>query len=130
MKEERLKILQMVASGKIVPEEAEKLLTALENRERQKQTAQPEGEKKEKKFLRILITKPGGSTKKINVPLRLLHLGIDLTRFIPQELQQKVGIADLRLSESQTSEEILKALEELNVDIAEPSGETIRIFTD
>jgi hypothetical protein len=93
MQEERKKILEMVANGKITVEEAERLMAALydDNGSSQSDTLKS-GVKP--KYLRVLV-EPGpdqtnGERVNIRVPINLIRAGLKFASFIPKHSQKKV----------------------------------------
>ena len=149
MSEERRRILDMLAEGKISAGEAEQLLDAIrpssgttepgENGERltPAPTSRP-------KYLRVVVEEQGkegsGKTAHVNVrvPLQLLRSGIKLQSLIPQEAQTKVNEAlrekgiDLGISGTtpETLDQLIESLSELTVDVYEEddsSGETTKV---
>ena len=140
MNEERRQILDMLASGKISVEEAEKLLTAV--------SEPSEGQKKEEKrssgsgpkYLRVQVEPGPGSQNpervNIRVPMKLLRAGIKLASLIPANAQGKVDDAlkekGLNIDISQITEnnigDIIESLDELTVEV--DGKEKVRIFCE
>ncbi|MEA2016710.1 MAG: hypothetical protein U9O59_08460 [Actinomycetota bacterium] len=136
MSEERKKILEMLAEGKINVEEAEKLLSALS----EDTGTFPEDSGKNPRYLRIMI-EPGPESKNqdrvnVRVPLKLIRAGLKLASFIPGDAQTKVnealhekGIeADFSDIKPQNLDELVSQLNDLTVNIE--SKETVRIFCE
>ncbi len=127
MNEERKKILEMLAQGKISVEDAEKLLAALSS-------SDPGGReessgKKNLKYLRVLV-EPGPQSEvkdrvNIRVPLKLIRAGLKWAAFIPKEAQSSVNQAlhekgielDFSHITPQDIEELVSQLDDLTVDI-------------
>jgi DNA-directed RNA polymerase subunit F len=141
MNEERRKILDMLAQGKITVDEAEKLLSAIS----QSSSESAEGEKTERKalpkYLRVVV-EPGpksASEEKVNirVPFQLLRAGIKLASVVPVDVQGKVDEAlkdkgvniDLSKITPDNIEEVLEHLRELTVDV-DSIEEKVRIFCE
>src|SRR5580658_5241258 len=90
MNEDRRKILEMLASGKITADEAERLLAAMENGPAAP-TATP-GRKPQ--FLRVQVEDEGrkGPVKvNVRVPMQLLRAGVKLASLIPPEARERVN---------------------------------------
>jgi len=139
MNEERKKILEMLADGKINADEAERLISALES------TGGDSGELRSAagaplKYLRVLV-EPGqdsGNQERVNirVPLKLIRAGLKLASFIPKDAQNKVnqalqdqGInADFTNLKPEDLEEILHQLDDLSVNVE--GKETVRVFCE
>ncbi len=73
-----------------------------------------------------------GDKVNIRVPLALVRTGIKLTSMLPEHASEKIkdhGIDLSQLSDLQ-GDELLKALEELTVDVDSSDGDTVRIFCE
>jgi hypothetical protein len=139
MSEERKKILELLAGGKISVEEAEKLLAALAESE-----GEPfHGKLKEGarlKYLRVVVEPGPGSDKdervNIRVPIKLIRAGIKLASLLPNDVQGKVDEAlkdkGISLDFSQINEEnledIVESLRDLTVDVE--GKERVRIYCE
>jgi hypothetical protein len=138
MSEERKKILEMLAEGKITAEEADRLLTAISGR---KENSTDNTEKPSlPKYLRVMV-EPGSSSEQhdrvnIRVPLKLIRAGLKLASFIPKDAQGKVnealhekGIeADFTKIKPEDLDEILRQLDDLSVNVE--GKETVKIFCE
>ncbi len=139
MSEERKKILEMLAEGKINVEEAEKLLSALS----ESSTESPSGEKTDKarlKYLRVIVEPGPGSetTERVNVrvPIKLIRAGIKFASLLPKDVQGKVddalkesGISlDFSQIKDENMEEIVESLRDLTVDVE--GKERVRVFCE
>lgn len=83
--EERLKILNMVAEGKITAQEGAQLLSALRSSERASVTSTAL-EAGSPRFLRVRVTdgRTGKVKANINIPMSLLHVAVRIgARFAP-----------------------------------------------
>jgi hypothetical protein len=138
MNEERKRILEMLAGGKIDADEAEKLLSALS---KETETGPNITEKVlGYKYLRVVVEPVPGSasTEKVNirVPLKLIRAGLKLASFIPKDAQGKVSEAlhekgiDLDFSKIKPEdlEELIGQLGNLTVDVE--GKEKIRVFCE
>lgn len=140
---ERQKILEMLASGKITVEEAEKLLNATGD-----QPALSSGQvaaepvaasaKAKARYLRVLVS--GGKEEKVDVriPLQLVRAGVKLGSLIPKNIQTKIddslhekgmqfSLADI---EPETVEELIDGLSDFSVDVSGDDGESVRVFCE
>ena len=138
MKEDRRKILDMLAEGKISVDEAERLLSAVSSDE----TGREKGheEKSRLKYLRVLV-EPGPNSKEservnIRVPLKLIRAGLKWAAFIPKSVQGKVDDAlheqgidmDFACLNPEDLEDLITNLNDLTVDVE--GKEKIRIFCE
>jgi hypothetical protein len=140
MNEERRKILDMLAQGKITVEEAEKLLAAVGE-------AGPDGPaptdaagRRAWKYLRVQV-EPGPTSEKgdrvnIRVPFKLIRAGLKFAAFIPREAHDKVNQAfkekgldvDLARITPQDLEEIVSNLDDMTIEV--DGKDKVRIFCE
>jgi hypothetical protein len=130
--DEKKRILNMLAEGKISVDEAERLLNALSGGE----SPDPEsGGRKLPKFLRVLVE---GETKvNVRVPIQLLRSGIKLGALLPEEARGKVDVAlqgkgidfDLGRVKPEQVDEFLAQLWDLSVDV-EDGKDKVRVFCE
>jgi len=138
MKEERRKILDMLAEGKISVDEAERLLSALISDEPGQDKKRED--KSRLKYLRVLV-EPGpnsaeGEKINIRVPIKLIRAGLKWAAFIPQNVQGKVDEAlhekgidmDFSNLKPEDLEDLVTNLNDLKVDVE--GKEKIRIFCE
>ncbi len=143
MSVERKKVLEMLAAGKITAEEAEKLLEKLaccsageESEAGETATAgDPVAPKTKKRFLRIEVDEPAGKRVNMRVPLAFVRSGMALMGVLPEKLQQRLadrGIDIGVIAGIRNSKDInLQAdLQELNIDVDEPDGKKVRIYSE
>ncbi len=138
MNEERKKILEMLADGKITADEADRLLTAI-SQNSQNSTAET-SRTSLPKYLRVMV-EPGPESEKadrvnIRVPLKLIRAGLKLASLIPKNAQDKVnqalnekGIdADLSKIKPEDLDEIIRQLDDISVDVE--GKETVKIYCE
>lgn len=138
MNEERKRILEMLAEGKINTDEAERLLSALS---RETETGSDTTEKIwGHKYLRVVVEPAPGNTgtEKVNirVPLKLIRAGLKLASFIPKDAQVKVNEAlhdkgidtDFSQIKPEDLEDLIEQLDNLTVDVE--GKEKIRVFCE
>ncbi len=138
MNEERRKILDMLAQGKITVDEAEKLLAAVGE-----PSLQPEADasgKRAWKYLRVQV-EPGpgsesGDRVNIRVPFKLIRAGLKFAAFIPREAHAKVNQAfkekgmdvDLARITPQDLEDLVANLDDMTVEV--DGKDKVRIFCE
>ena len=138
MKEERKKILEMVANAKISVEEAERLLTAIDNDIESE--PQSDFRKNKPKYLRILV-EPKSESKKgervnVRVPINLIRAGLKWASFIPNHSQKKVGDAlrekgldvDLGTLTPDDLDELIVNLNDLQVEV--DGDDIVKVFCE
>jgi hypothetical protein len=138
MSEERRKIIEMVADGKISVEDAERLLEKLSDSPEVKEQPQEErigpdvGPPRTPKYLRVVVNSADKDQVNIRVPLALVRTGIKLTTMLPSDANEKLKDKGIDLSQlSQLdSDELLQALRELKVDVDSNDGDTVRVFCE
>ncbi len=74
LKEERMKILELLSKGIISAEEAEKLLNALSNNEKEPEVIIPTKKKDQFKMLRVLVDSADGDEVRIELPIEFAKL--------------------------------------------------------
>jgi len=131
---ERARILQMVADGKIGVDQAEKLLDAAAGpgpaREKTAdQTSPPE-------FLFVKVAGNGKDTVDIKVPLSLIRAGMRLTSLIPKDAMNEInrsmseqGLSfDVNNLKGEDVETLIESLTKMEININSESGETIKVY--
>jgi hypothetical protein len=138
MNEEKRKVLDMLAQGKITVDEAEKLLNAISEPSEEVPTAA--GGKRSWKYLRVLVEPGPGSESndKVNVriPFKLIRAGLKFAAFIPREYQGKVDAAfkekgmnvDLAKITPEDLEEIVSNLDDMTVEV--DGKDKVRVFCE
>ncbi|MFZ0747042.1 MAG: hypothetical protein WAM85_21745 [Terracidiphilus sp.] len=156
MNEHRRQILEMLASGKITADEAERLLAALEpdtnanpgaysggaGAGNGSNGAKGGGVKSRVKYLRVLVEADqemtglkGSTTVNVRVPLQLLRAGVRLASLIPAQAHEQLDEAlnrhgvPLTLSQikPENLEELIDHLEDLTVDVDGKDGNTTKV---
>lgn len=136
MGDERRKILEMLAKGKISVEEAERLLKAIGEDEGPVGTSSS----KKPKYLRVLV-EPAPDSKEgdrvnVRVPMNLIRAGLKWAAFIPQHARGKVDEAlkeqgidvDLNKIKPEDLEELVVHLNDLQVEV--DGKEKVRVFCE
>jgi hypothetical protein len=138
MTEERNKILEMLAAGKISSEDAARLLDKLESAgangteasgKTEDKTASPG---KTPRFLRIVMQKPNEDQVNIRIPLAFARSSVRLMAVLPPKISQRLaqeGI-DLGMFGTLNEEDLDEVLRELNVNINKGNGKAMQIFCE
>ena len=142
MNENRRKILEMLASGQITADEAERLLMALETESHANAGAEsPAGPKRKLKYIRVVVSdeKREGDPVMVNVrvPIQLVRSGVKLSSLIPPEARDRVNLAmhrkgvafDLGQVNPENIEELIEHLDDLTVDVDDKKTR-VRIFCE
>jgi hypothetical protein len=157
MNENRRQILEMLATGKITADEAERLLAALEpesvpasggfSGSASGNGAKAAAAKTRSKYLRVLVEADedmtgmkGPTTVNVRVPMQLLRAGVRLAALIPQQahdqLDQALSSHGVPLTLSQIKpenlEDLIDHLEDLTVDVDGRDGNKtkVRVFCE
>ncbi|MDD3521015.1 MAG: hypothetical protein PHU65_07290 [Actinomycetota bacterium] len=138
--EERKKILEMLAGGKINTDEAEKLLEAISEEKYEDKDNISRSSSKLPRYLRVKV-EPGPESEKqdkvdIRVPLKLIRAGVKFASLIPKNARGKVndallekGIeADINNIKPEDLDEIFSQLDDILVNVE--GKETVRIFCE
>jgi hypothetical protein len=155
MNDNRRQILEMLASGKITADEAERLLAAIEH---EPAAAEFNGRipgngvadtpvKTRAKYIRVLVEADeqmtgmkGPTTVNVRVPMQLLRAGVRLASLIPKQAHDQLDEAlnrhgvPLTLSQikPENLEELIDHLEDLTVDVEGKEGNNtkVRVFCE
>jgi hypothetical protein len=139
MSTERAKILQMVAEGKVTPEEGEKLLDALYTTgSKERQLHSEEGSESGKgdlgsgplKYLRVTVD--GDDKVNVRVPIMLIRTGIKLSTLLPLTASEHLTEHGIDLSQFNNldGDELTEALRELHVEVDTEDGDIVRVFCE
>ncbi len=134
MNNSRMKILEMLAEGKITADEASALLEKVNVSDRteshtRETVAPPEGMPR---YLRVVVDSSDGDKVNVKVPMSLIRTGIKLSALMPADAADAVkdhGI-DLSSLRDLPTEELIEALRELEVNVDSADGDTVRVFTE
>jgi len=134
MANDRKKVLEMLAEGKISAEDAEKLLSKLDtgNQETEAEESTAGDGPRPLKYLRVLVDSDEGNNVNIRVPIPLVRTGLMLSTMIPvaaNEELRKQGV-DLSGLSKLNGEELIEALREFNIDVRSANGDTVRVFCE
>jgi hypothetical protein len=130
MNEHRREILEMLSTGKITADEAERLLAALDKGQALGAAAASSeaGARSQPKYLHVLVEseKRGGPAKlNVRVPIQLLRAGVRLASLIPAQARDQVKdaiggkdtIFDLSQITPENLEEFVGQLNDLTLDV-------------
>jgi len=148
MSEDRVRILNMLAEGKITAEEAERLLDALESRTPNSAATEsaPSAIKGDPtpllnalpKFLHVKVDGEEGEKVDVKVPLALVRSGLKLTSLIPPQAMDQINeqMAQSGMSIDFTNfkpediDELIEALREMEVNVDGKNGEKVRVYAE
>lgn len=135
--ESQKKILEMLSEGKISVEEATALLSRLGGTKEQEEVETPETEsegvsRKVPKYLRVVVDSADGDKVNVRVPLSLIKTGIKLSALVPGNAADQISSHGVDLSNlsSLDGDELIKALNDLQIDVESGDGDTVKVFTE
>jgi hypothetical protein len=133
MTEERKRILEMLAEGKITAEDAERLLDKIEagSASSRKEPRKP-GDPRKLKWLLVQVDGEDGDKVNVRVPLGLIRTGIKLGAILPAGASKRIqeyGI-DLNDLTQLADEDLMEALADLQVDVNSEDGDKVRIYCE
>lgn len=134
MNNSRMKILEMLAEGKITADEASALLEKVNVSDRAESPSRETVENTEgmPRYLRVVVDSSDGDKVNVKVPMSLIRTGIKLSALMPADAADAVkdhGI-DLSTLRDLPTEELIEALRELEVNVDSADGDTVRVFTE
>lgn len=149
MSEDRARILNMLADGKINAEEAERLLDALDTRTAAAPAAPTSGYSAIKgdptpvinalpKFLHVKVDGDEGEKVDVKIPLALVRSGLKLTSLIPPTAMDQINsqMAESGMSidfnnfKPEDIDELIEALREMEVNVDGAKGEKVRVYAE
>lgn len=143
MSAERRKVLEMLAAGKITPEEAERILNRLASPARPENAVdnkalgaadseQSEGRPKIPRFFRVVVDSPDGDGVDIRLPIGLIRTGLKLSTLMPGRVSNRLSERGIDLSHlgELDDEALIKELAALQIDVDAGDGESVRIFCE
>jgi hypothetical protein len=148
MSEDRSRILNMLAEGKISAEEAERLLDALDSRTGATTTATATAEPAIKgdpgpllealpKFLYVKVNAENGDKVDVKIPIALVRSGLKLTSLIPPQAMDHINDSmsehgmsiDFSNLKPEDIDELVAALREMEVSVDSSNGDKVRVYT-
>jgi hypothetical protein len=144
MSEDRARILNMLAEGKISAEEAERLLDALDSRA---SAAAPAAEPAIKgdpgpllealpKFLYVKVQAENGDNVDVKIPIALVRSGLKLTSLIPPQAMDQINDSmsekgmsiDFSNLKPEDIDELVEALREMEINVDSTNGDKVRVY--
>ena len=151
MGDDRTRILELLAAGKITAEEAARLLDALAPAATAGSTGQSAASSSTSastgstltggtitppKFLFVKVLSVKGDNVNVKIPLALVRAGLKLTSLIPKPAADQInktmaekGMSfDLNSIKPEDLEELIESLREMEINIDAQSGDTVRVY--
>jgi len=149
MSEDRARILNMLAEGKISAVEAERLLDALDSRAPEAGVTSGSAPSVIKgdptpllnalpKFLHVKVDGDAGEKVDVKIPLALVRSGLKLTSLIPPQAMEQINsqMAESGMSidfsnfKPEDIDELIEALREMEVNVDGAKGEKVRVYAE
>ena len=134
MSQETKKVLEMLASGQITANDAEKLLEKLGTSGPAAAAASEENATAAQKlrFLRVVVDSPDRDQVNVRVPLAILRTGIKLLAVLPPKVSERLADKGIDLSALRDlpREELVEHLKDLHIDVDSKNGEKVRVFCE
>jgi hypothetical protein len=140
MGEERNRILDLLAAGKITAEEAARLLDALASGNSQTPAAEPaakSGPSVPPKFIYVKVLSAKGDNVNVKIPLALVRAGLKLTSLIPPQAVDQINKSmaehgmsmDLASLKPEDLEELIESLREMEISVDATNGDNVRVYS-
>jgi len=134
MNQHRREILDMLSTGKITADEAERLIAALD---RERPAPDDSQSQKRPKYLRVAVENEEDTKVNIRVPMQLLRAGVRLASLIPPQARERVDEAmrergvtlDLAQVKPENLEELIDQLGDMTVDV-DNEDVRVRVFCE
>ncbi len=137
MSAETRKVLEMLAEGKITPDDADKLLEKLSAHpstepKPAESTASPSNPPSKPRFLRIAIDKPGEKQVNVRVPLAFARTGSHLLAVLPLRVREKLAEQGIDLSEAGPFDpkKWESLAEDTAIEIEKGNGKKVKVFCE
>ena len=150
MSEDRGRILNMLAEGKITAEEAERLLDALDARAGAAPASPAPGESAETgvhgdpspliealpKYLYVKVEAANGDNVDVKIPIALVRSGLKLTSLIPPQAMDQINSSmsehgmsvDFSNLKPEDIDDLVVALRQMEVSVDSANGDKVRVY--
>ena len=145
MSEDRSRILNMLAQGKITAEEAERLLDALDARPGTGAESAGPAIKGDPgplidalpKFLYVKVLAENGDNVDVKIPIALVRSGLKLTSLIPPQAMDQINDSmsehgmsvDFSNLKPEDIDDLVAALREMEINVDSSNGDKVRVYT-
>ncbi|HSK47213.1 MAG TPA: hypothetical protein VLA05_04310 [Coriobacteriia bacterium] len=144
MSEDRSRILNLLAEGKISADEAGRLLDALGSSEGAPSAAAGPAIKGDAgpliaalpKFLYVKVIGGQGDNVDVKIPIALVRSGLKLTSLIPPQAMDQINDSmaehgmsiDFSNLKPEDIDELVEALREMEINVDSKDGDTVRVY--
>ncbi len=142
MSAETKKVLEMLAAGKISPEDAERLLdklsasgagaTAQADAPNSQSAAGSAPQSPRPRFLHIKVQRPDGRDTDVRVPLGAVRAGRHWAAFLPLRVAEKLSEygCDFGALNAMNEEDFQAAIDRMNIRIQNHNGKNVHIYAE
>jgi hypothetical protein len=144
MSEDRVRILNLLAEGKITAEEAERLLDALDAGKGAATASAGSAITGDPgpllaalpKYLYVKVTAVNGDNVDVKIPIALVRSGLKLTSLIPPQAMDQINDSmsshgmsvDFSNFKPEDIDELIGALREMEIDVDAKNGDKVRVY--
>lgn len=144
MSEDRTRILNMLAEGRITAEEAERLLDALEARAGASAASTESAIKGDPepliaalpKYLYVKVVAVNGDNVDVKIPIALVRSGLKLTSLIPSKAMDQINDSmsehgmsvDFSNLKPEDIDELVGTLREMEINVDAKNGDNVRVY--
>jgi hypothetical protein len=141
MSAETKKVLELLAAGKISPEDAERLLDKLSASGATAQAEAPNAhggassgaqQSQRPRFLHIKVQRPDGRDTDVRVPIGAVRAGRHWAAFLPLRVSEKLSDCgfDFGALDAMNEQEFQAAIDRMNVRIQSHNGKNVYIYAE
>ncbi len=144
MSEDRSRILNLLATGKITAEEAERLLDALDTREGSAAGSAGSAFTGDPsplvaalpKYLYVQVSGSTGDNVNVKIPIALVRSGLKLTSLIPPLAMEQINKSmsehgmsvDFNNFKPDDIDELVESLREMEINVDGKNGDVVRVY--
>ena len=130
---EQKQVLEMLADGKISVEDAHRLLEKLREVSAKRQQSDDKAHTPKPKYLRIETSgKEDRDRINLRIPIGMARAGLAVNSFLPSWVNRHVFVGGVDLAKilDFEGEDLERHLEELDLAVDSPNGDTVRIYCE
>ena len=139
MNENSRRVLEMLAEGKVSVDEAERLISLVDEEPEATAAVQPLAPPRTgaARYLRVTVDSDGAEHVDVRVPLALIKAGVKLHNLLPEQAEQGINKAmernginiDIHNLRAEDLEQLIDALSDIEVNIQD-GNEKVRVYCE
>jgi hypothetical protein len=134
--EDRNRILDLLATGKITAEDAGRLMDALGAQPAPADVPAPTAPSAPAKFMYVKVVSEEDGNVNVKIPLSLVRAGLKLTSLIPAQAMDQINKSmaghgmslDFSSVKLEDIEDLIQALREMEVNVDGKNGDIVRVY--